>query len=139
MKKLFYCLLVAFGLSLLATSCEKDPSGDESSIIGAWMWEKTLYEDGEWEYAEDDDWDDWDDYVVFYEDGEGAFVFYDRSDDEYIFDEFFEWELKGDSLIVFYEDDRETMDVIKLTSKEFVVEVDGDVEYYKKVKGLDIF
>ena len=35
MKKLFYCLLVAFGLSLLATSCEKDPSGDESNIIGA--------------------------------------------------------------------------------------------------------
>ena len=139
MKKLFYCLLVAFGFSLLATSCEKDPSGGESDIIGAWMWEKTLYEDGEWEYAEDDDWDDWDDYLVFYEDGEGAFVFYDRSDDEYIFDEFFEWELKGDSLVVFFEDGRETLDVIKLTSKEFVVEVDGEVEYYKKVKGLDIF
>lgn len=139
MKKLFYCLLVVFGLSLLATSCEKDPLGDESNIIGAWMWEKTLYEDGEWEYAEDDNWVDWDDYVVFYEDGEGAFVFYDRSDDEYIFDEFFEWELKGDSLIVFYEDGRVTLHVIKLTSKEFVVEVDGDVEYYKKVKGLDIF
>ena len=50
MKKLFYCLLVAFGLSLLATSCEKAPSGDESNIIGAWMWEKTLYEDGDVHY-----------------------------------------------------------------------------------------
>ena len=48
MKKLFYCLLVAFGFSLLATSCEKDPSGsDDSNIVGTWLLYKD-YEEIDW-------------------------------------------------------------------------------------------
>ena len=137
MKKLFYCLLVAFGLSLLATSCEKDPSGsDDSNIIGTWLLYKD-YEDGEWYYY---DIDDYLSCVEFYKNGKGLYFYYDPYYEEIDWSAEFKWKLSGDKIYITLMGETDYGKIIKFTDKELVVEYeDGDyIAYFKKIDSIDL-
>ena len=137
MKKLFYCLLVALGFSLLATSCEKDPSGggNASELIGTWVIYKEC-EDGEWYFYDDD----YAECFTFYKNGKGLYFEYDPYYEEIDWSVEFKWKRNSDKLTITFLGETDYCNIVKLTDKELVVKYEAMefIAYFKKVDDIDI-
>ena len=133
MKKLFYCLLVALGFSLLATSCDKDGDSGDKSLVGEWRLYKDYEEGYGYEYYDEDD--DFQYYVTFKSNGTFEIIEIDGRYEEVMSGTY---TLNGDRLKVKAYGETAYVEVVSLTSDELVLDwTDEDgiyIEYYERIK-----
>ena len=133
MKKLFYCLLVALGFSLLATSCDKDGDSGDNSLVGEWRLYKDYEEGYGYEYYDEDD--EYQYYLIFKSNGTMKIIEIEEGEE---WEESATYTLSGERLKVKFHGETEYVDIASLTSDELVLDWSDEdgiyIEYYERVK-----